>query len=45
MLERGYLVLPAGARGDVVQLAPPATITDTQLEGFVVALEESLRAS
>jgi len=45
LLERGYLVLPAGARADVVQLAPPATISDAQLDGFVEALEQTLRAS
>lgn len=45
LLERGYLVLPAGAHGDVIQLAPPATIDDAQLEGFLVAFEETLRES
>jgi 4-aminobutyrate aminotransferase/(S)-3-amino-2-methylpropionate transaminase len=38
LLERGYLVLPAGAEADVIQLAPPVTVTDEQLEGFVASL-------
>ncbi|MEM7136160.1 MAG: aspartate aminotransferase family protein [Myxococcota bacterium] len=42
LLERGYLVLPAGARGDVVQLTPPVGLTDAQFEGFRNALAESL---
>ena len=44
LLERGYLVLPAGARGDVIQLVPPATIEEAQLEGFVDAFQETLRS-
>ena len=44
LLERGYLVLPAGAEADVIQLSPPATIHDAQLDGFVDALERSLAA-
>lgn len=42
LLERGYLALPAGRAGDVLQLTPPVTITQTQLEGFVAALEDAL---
>lgn len=42
LLERGYLTLPAGRDGDVLQLTPPVTITQAQLEGFVVALEDAL---
>ncbi|MGB5265423.1 MAG: aspartate aminotransferase family protein [Polyangiales bacterium] len=38
LLERGYLVLPAGAEAEVIQLAPPVTVTDQQLEGFVASL-------
>jgi 4-aminobutyrate aminotransferase-like enzyme len=45
MLERGYLVLPAGARADVVQLSPPATISDAQLDGFLDAFELCLRST
>lgn len=42
LLERGYLVLPAGTNADVVQLAPPVTIGEAQLQGFVAALREVL---
>ena len=42
LLERGYLVLPAGAEADVIQLAPPVTVNDEQLEGFVASLREAL---
>lgn len=42
LLERGYLVLPAGADADVIQLAPAATVTDAQLEGFATALSDAL---
>lgn len=45
LLERGYLVLPAGTRADVIQLAPPVTISDAQLDGFVSALQTVLEAS
>jgi len=45
LLERGYLVLPAGTRADVIQLAPPVTISDAQLDGFVSALGAVLEAS
>lgn len=42
LLERGYLVLPAGADADVLQLAPPASVSDAQLEGFVSSLQDAL---
>ena len=42
LLERGYLVLPAGIDASVIQIAPAITIADAQLEGFVAALRESL---
>ena len=45
LLERGYLVLPAGANADVIQLAPPVTISDAQLDGFVSALRGALEAT
>lgn len=45
MLERGYLVLPAGPQADVVQLSPPATISDAQLDGFLDAFERCLRST
>lgn len=45
LLERGYLVLPAGERADVVQLVPPITLGPTLFGGFVGALSEVLKAS
>jgi len=42
LLERGYLTLPAGANADVLQLAPPVTIGEAQLDGFVAALRDVL---
>jgi len=45
LLERGYLVLPAGTQSDVIQLAPPVTTSDPQLEGFVAALKDTLGGS
>ncbi len=42
LLERGYLALPAGTRADVLQLAPPATVSEAQLEGFVASLRDVL---
>ena len=44
LLERGYLVLPAGANADVLQLAPPVTLGDVQLEGFIISLRDVLGA-
>jgi acetylornithine aminotransferase len=40
LLERGYLVLPAGMRADVLQLAPPVTVSEAQLEGFIASLRD-----
>lgn len=45
LLERGYLVLPAGARADVIQLVPPVTVTSEQLEAFVDAVTDAARSS
>ncbi|MFW2387154.1 MAG: aspartate aminotransferase family protein [Polyangiales bacterium] len=42
LLERGYLVLPAGADADVIQIAPAVTVTDSQIDGFVLALTQAL---
>ena len=39
LLGRGYLTLPAGGDAEVVQLAPPLTIPEALLEGFVETLE------
>ena len=40
LLQRGFLVLPNDAHS--LQLVPPATVTDAQLDAFVSALEEVL---
>lgn len=40
LLVRGWIVLPAGASAEVLGLTPPATLSDTQIEGFVQALVE-----
>lgn len=45
LLERGYLVLPAGAEADVIQLAPSITVNDEQLEGFVASLRAAVEGS
>lgn len=42
LLELGYLVLPAGERADVVQLAPPLVIGRPLLSAFVAALRSVL---
>ena len=42
-LRRGIIVLPAGARGEVVELSPPLTLTPRQLEAAVVGLAEAVR--
>ena len=42
-LRAGLLVLPAGAEGDVVELAPPAVLTDAQMEHAVTVLEAVIR--
>jgi len=42
LLELGYLVLPAGAKADVLQLAPPVTVAESQLEAFIASLRNVL---
>jgi 4-aminobutyrate aminotransferase/(S)-3-amino-2-methylpropionate transaminase len=43
MLERGYLVLGGGTRGEVLTLTPPLTIAEPLLDAAADALAESLR--
>jgi 4-aminobutyrate aminotransferase/(S)-3-amino-2-methylpropionate transaminase len=38
LLQRGYLVLPAGADASVLQLVPPLTVSDEQLAGLTESL-------
>ena len=42
-LRRGLIVLPAGARGEVVELSPPLTLTTGQLEAAVEGLAEAVK--
>ena len=42
LLERGYLVLPAGPDARVLSLTPPLSISETLLDAFAVALDEVL---
>lgn len=42
LLERGYLVLPAGHDARVLSLTPPLSIEPELLDGFAVALDEAL---
>jgi acetylornithine/succinyldiaminopimelate/putrescine aminotransferase len=44
LLERGYLVLPAGAPPSVLCLTPPLCLSDDQIDGFAAALGECLEA-
>jgi 4-aminobutyrate aminotransferase/(S)-3-amino-2-methylpropionate transaminase len=43
LLERGYLVLTGGTRGDVLTLTPPLVVPTDLLERFVPALVAALR--
>jgi 4-aminobutyrate aminotransferase-like enzyme len=45
LLERGYLVLPAGSDASALQLAPPFFVKPAQIDGLVDALEECLGAT
>jgi len=42
MLRRGFILLPEGARGDVISFTPPLTIRRAELAAAVAALKESL---
>jgi 4-aminobutyrate aminotransferase/(S)-3-amino-2-methylpropionate transaminase len=42
LLERGYIVCPAGSPPSVLCLTPPSCITDTQVDGFAQALSACL---
>lgn len=43
-LDRGLIVLPAGARGGVVELTPPATISERELEAGLEVLASAITA-
>jgi 4-aminobutyrate aminotransferase-like enzyme len=42
LARRGYLALAGGARGNVIALTPPLTITPRQIAGFLAALDAVL---
>ena len=42
LLQQGYIVLPAGESAEVLALTPPLTITEAQLNGFLVALDQAM---
>ncbi|MSR36602.1 MAG: aspartate aminotransferase family protein [Gemmatimonadetes bacterium] len=42
-LKHGLIVLPAGPRGEVLEIVPPATLTEPQLDHAVDALTELVR--
>ncbi len=43
-LKEGLLVLPAGAHGEVVEIAPPAPVSEAQVEFGIECLTEVVRA-
>lgn len=43
-LQRGVVLLPCGIHGEVVQLTPPATLTDAQTDSLVAGLVDALHA-
>ena len=43
MLRRGFILLPEGARGNVISFTPPLTISRAELAAAVSALKEALR--
>ena len=42
MLEAGYILLPAGERGQVLELTPPLVITRSQMDAATAELERLL---
>lgn len=45
MLQRGFILLPEGAHGNVISLTPPLTITKAQLSATLKALQQTLSGS
>lgn len=43
MLQKGYFLLPAGQRGEVLSLTPPFAIAEEEIEACVAALEGACR--
>ena len=42
LLQRGYIVLAAGAPPAVLCLTPPLCLSDAQIDGFVAALAATM---
>ena len=40
MLQRGYILLPAGLHGQVIAFSPPLTITEKQIERTLATLQK-----
>lgn len=40
--SRGYIVLPAGTRAEVLALTPPVSLTAGQVDAFLEALDAAL---
>lgn len=45
MLQRGYLVLTGGPRGDVITLSPPLTLEEPLVDAFAEAFVDEWRAA
>jgi acetylornithine/succinyldiaminopimelate/putrescine aminotransferase len=45
LLQRGFILLPAGLRGEVLAFTPPLVITEGQLDGVVTQLQTLLGRS
>jgi 4-aminobutyrate aminotransferase-like enzyme len=43
MLKKGYILLPEGEHSNIISLAPPLTIAETQLRQAVTSLAQTLR--
>ena len=43
MLKKGYILLPEGEHSNIISLAPPLTISPTQLTRAVRALIQTLK--
>jgi len=43
LMERGYIILPAGPAAEVLAVIPPLTISQHQLVGFLDALSDAVR--
>ncbi len=45
LLEKGYLVLPAGQSANVIQLLPPVSLSDARFSEFTETFDATLRSS